>query len=438
MVSLLGAVLLGLALAVPVICVHLRHADEALRSETRSATAGRGTQFFRHAFVVVQVALAFVLLTGSGMLALSLRETLAVSPGFEATHVLMGQVSLVGGKYPGPESGLDFGNRLTAMLENQPGVSAAGFVNNVPLSGNTGKSAATVVGHVFQPREAPRGHYSYGAGGDYFKAMGFQLIAGRPLTSEDSRRSERVCVVDEDFARYYWPGKSALGHKLFMGSTAQADNEAFTIVGVVKSVKQAGLTDEAAQGAVYYPYIHRADSNIYVAVRSLSSPERLMRTLDRSVHEIDPELAVSDIRSMEQRIDESLTGKRSPALLVELFAAIALFLTAIGTYGVLSYTVAQRKREIGVRMALGAQPEQIRNSVGAVTLRLFAAGSLLGVVNSWAMVKGLSTMLFHVSPFSLPVLTAAAVVMAVIGLAACAIPAWRAARISPFEALSEL
>jgi len=438
MASLLGAVLLGLALAVPVIFVHLRHAGDALRSETRSATAGRGTQFFRHAFVVVQVALAFMLLAGSGMLALSLRETLAVSPGFEATHVLTGQVSLVGGKYPGPESGLDFGERLTTMLEHEPGIASVGFSTNVPLSGNSGKSAATVVGHVFQPREAPRGHYSYGTGGDYFKAMGFQLVAGRPLTSEDSRRPQRVCVVDDDFAHYYWPGESALGHKLFMGATAQADNEAFTIVGVVKSVKQAGLTDEAAQGAVYYPYIHRADSNIYISVRALSSPEQLARTLERSVHEIDPELAVSDIRSMEQRIDESLTGRRSPAVLVESFAGIALFLTAIGTYGVLSYAVAQRRREIGVRMALGAQPRQIRNSVGGVTLRLFAAGSLLGIVDAWAMAKSMSAMLFHVTPFSLTVMTAATLAMALIGLAACAIPAWRAARISPSEALSEL
>jgi ABC-type antimicrobial peptide transport system permease subunit len=141
---------------------------------------------------------------------------------------------------------------------------------------------------------------------------------------------------------------------------------------------------------------------------------------------------------MEQRVDESLTGKRSPALLAELFAAIALLLTAIGTYGVLSYAVAQRRREIGVRMALGARPEQIRNSVRAVTLRLFAAGSVLGIVGAWAMAKSLSTILFHVASFSLPVLAAAALVMAVIGFAACAIPAWRAARVSPAEALAEL
>lgn len=436
--ALAGTILLGLTLAVPVLIVHLRHTDDALRSETRSATASRSIQFFRHAFVVVQVALAFVLLTGSALLALSLKRALAVSPGFAGMHVLTGQVSLVGDKYPSARSGLDAGDRLAALLENQPGVAAAGFATNVPFSGNSGKSAATVVGHVLQPRESPRGHYSYGVGGEYFKAMGFQLLAGRFLGGNDSRQAERVCVVDEDFAHYYWPGQSALGHKLFMGGTAGAPNEAFTIAGVVKSVKQAGLTDEAAQGAVYYPYIYRPDNNIFIAVRALSKPAQLRRTLERSVHRLDPELAVSDMRSMEQRVDESLTGKRSPALLAELFAAIALLLTAIGTYGVLSYAVAQRRREIGVRMALGARPEQIRNSVRAVTLRLFAAGSVLGIVGAWAMAKSLSTILFHVASFSLPVLAAAALVMAVIGFAACAIPAWRAARVSPAEALAEL
>ena len=438
MASFLGAILLWLALAVPVIFAHLRHSADALRSETRSATASRGIQFLRHSSVVVQFALAFVLLTGSGLLALSLKQTLAVSPGFEVTHALTGQVSLIGYKYPDPQSGLAFGNRLTTMLEMQPGVAAAGFVTNVPLSGNSGKSAATVIGHVSQPSEAPRGHYSYGVGGDYFKAMGFQLVSGRFLTSDDSHRSERVCVVDEDFARYYWPSQRALGHKLFMGATAHPDKEAFAIVGVVKSAKQAGLTDEAAQGAVYYPYLDRADNNIFLAIRAFSKPEQLKRTLERSVHQIDPELAVSDIRSMEQRIDESLTGKRSPALLAELFAAIALLLTAIGTYGVLSYTVAQRRREIGVRMALGARPEQIRNSLRAIMLRLFAAGSALGALGAWAMANSLSAILFHVAPFRVPVLIASALLMALIGLVACAIPAWRAGRVSPAEALAQL
>jgi hypothetical protein len=135
-------------------------------------------------------------------------------------------------------------------ISRQPGASAAGVVNNVPLSGNSGKSAATVKGHVRRPGESARGNYSYGVDGDYFAAMGFSLLEGRFLTADDSRRSSRVCVVDEDFARYYWPHGSALGQHLFAGGEATTDAQAFTVVGVVGAVKQAGLTDQAAQGAV--------------------------------------------------------------------------------------------------------------------------------------------------------------------------------------------
>ncbi len=163
-------------------------------------------------------------------------------------------------------------------IARQPGVSAAGVVNNVPLSGNSGKSAATVKGHVRLPGESPRGHYSYGVDGDYFAAMGFSLREGRFLTADDSRRSARVCVVDEDFARYYWPHSSALGQQLFLGSEPASDAQAFTVVGVVGAVKQAGLTDQTAQGAVYYPY----PSAPTITSSSSSAPTLLRSRWDRN------------------------------------------------------------------------------------------------------------------------------------------------------------
>jgi hypothetical protein len=209
------------------------------------------------------------------------------------------------------------------------------------------------------------------------------LRAGRFLAAADSRRAERVCVVDEDFARYYWPHASALGRRLFEGSEEGTDVEAFTIVGVVGSVKQAGLTDEEAQGAVYYPYVFRTDNNIFVAARTALPPESLALTLQKVVREIDPELPINDLRSMETRIGNSLVARRSPALLAGLFSGIALLLTAIGSYGVLSYAVAQRRREIGMRMALGARPEQIRSQFFSLAFRLLAFGTILGVIGAW-------------------------------------------------------
>jgi len=435
--ALAGAVAMGIALAIPIVWFHLRGSGTALRSETRSATTGRAAQALRQGFVVAQIALAFVLLDGAGLLGLSLKRAMAVYPGFRSDHVLTGQISMVGKKYPDPLAGLAFSERLVGELERQPGGLAAGVSNNLPFSGYSGKSAATVKGYVLPPGEPPRGHYSYGVGGDYFRAMGFHLLSGRFLTGEDSRRPQRVCVVDSDFARHYWPHASPLGRQLFQGSEAGPDREAFTVVGVVDSIKQAGLTDEAAQGAIYYPYIYRADNNIFVVVRAAVPPESLRMTMQKVVREIDPGLAVNDIRSMDDRITDSLMARRSPALLAGLFSAIALLLTGIGTYGVLSYAVAQRNREIGVRMALGAQPGQIRSQFLTLGLRLIIAGLAVGSVGAWLMGRVIQAVLFHVPASSPLVLSCAGTLMALISLVACLVPARRAALVSPMQVLTE-
>ncbi len=435
--ALVAAFVMGIALAMPIAWLHLRSLGNALRSETRSPTSSRAAQTLRQSFVVAQVALAFVLLVGAGLLGISFKRVMAVSPGFQSDHVLTGQISLIGNKYPAASAGLAFTERLVDDLSHQPGVLSAGVVNNVPFSGNSGKSAATVKGHVVRPGESARGHYSYAVGGDYFRAMGYSLRAGRFLTAADSRSGDRVCVVDEDFARYYWPHTSPLGHRLFQGSQPGPDSEAFTVVGVVGSIKQAGLTDESAQGAVYYPYIYRPDSNIYVVTRASVRPESIRLTLERVVRQIDPELAVNDIRSMDDRITGSLVARRSPALLAELFSGIALLLTGIGTYGVLSYAVAQRSREIGVRMALGARPNQIRSEFLTLALRLFALGTVFGGIGASLTGKAMQTVLFHVPAFSMSALGSAVGIMAAVSLVACLLPAHRAARISPMQALAD-
>ena len=438
LVALAAAIVMGIALAAPIAWFNLRRdLGDALQSETRGGTTGRAAQTLRHSFIVAQIALSFVLLAGAGLLGLSLKRAMAVSPGFRSDHVLTGQISLVGKKYPAASAGLAFTERLVSELSHQPGILSAGVANNVPFSGNSGKSAATVKGYVIRPGESPRGHYSYGVAGDYFLAMGFSLRAGRFLTAADSRSRERVCVVDDDFARYYWPNTNPLGHLLFQGSEAGPASQAFTVVGVVGSTKQAGLTDDAAQGAVYYPYIYRPDSNIFVAVRASARSESLRLTLQKAVREVDPELAVNDIQLMDDRIADSLVTRRSPALLAGLFSGIALLLTAIGTYGVLSYAVAQRRREIGVRMALGARPEQIRSQFFAIALRLLAGGMMLGVIGAWLIGHAIQSVLFHVPAVDMATLAGAAGIMGAVSLVASLLPCHRAARISPMEALAD-
>jgi len=436
-VALIAAVLLGILLAAPIAWFNLRdQLINRLQAEGRSGTSGRSAQRLRHGFIVGQIALALALLTGAGLLGLSLERATTVSPGFQPEHVLTGRISFPYKSYPNPASRLQFIERLTKEVGRLPGVSASGVVNNVPLSGYSGKSAATVKGYVLRPGETLRGHYSYAVSGDYFSTLGIALRAGRFLTSADSRRGQRVCVVDEDFARYYWPNSSAIGQRLFEGSEARDDAEAFTIVGAVGAVKQAGLTDDNAQGAVYYPYIFRTGDDIFITARTSSSPESMTSMLQNTVRQIDPELPVSDIRSMETRIADSLMARRSPALLAGIFSAIALLLTAIGTYGVLSYAVTERRREIGVRMALGARPEQIRNQFFSLALRLLAAGTTLGLLGSLLAGQAMRAVLFHVPAVDPAILAGAAAIIGAVSLVACLVPSHRAARISPMEVLS--
>jgi predicted permease len=436
-VALIAAVLIGMLLAVPIAWFNLRdHLTNRLQAESRGGTSGRSAQRLRHGFIVGQIALALALLTGAGLLGLSLERAAAVSPGFQPEHVLTGRISLPFTTYPNGLSRVQFIERLTKEVGQLPGVLASGVVDNVPLSGNSGKSAATVKGHILRPGETLRGHYSYAVGGDYFSTLGITLRAGRFLTPADSHRTQRVCVVDEDFARYYWPNSGAVGQRLFEGGEARDDAEAFTIVGVVGAVKQAGLTDDSAQGAVYYPYMFRVGYYIFIAARTSLSPESTASMLQTTVRQIDAELPVSDIRSMETRISDSLMARRSPALLAGIFSAIALLLTAIGTYGVLSYAVTERRREIGVRMALGARPEQIRNQFFSLALRLFAAGTTLGMLGGLLAGRAMRAVLFHVPPVDPAILAGAAVIIGAVSLVACLVPSHRAARISPMEVLS--
>lgn len=435
--GVLGAVALGIALSLPIAWFVLRRQPgNAIQSETRGGTANHAAQRLRHGFVAAQIALAFILLSGAGLLGLSLEHAMAVQPGFRPDHVLTGQISLPSSAYPSWPTRLAFNQKLLEEITRQPGVSAAGMVNNLPLSGDNGKGAVTVIGHVLRPGESAKGYYEYGVDGNYFAAMGIPLREGRFLTADDSRRGDRVCVVDEDFAHYYWPHGGALGQHLFEGSATPNESEAFTVVGVIGNVKQAGLTDDIAQGAVYYPYALRTDARLFVVVRTILAPESLGIALQRVVRGIDPQLPVSDIQSMDTRVDDSLITQRSPALIAALFSLIAVLLTAVGAFGVLSYAVALRRSEIGVRMALGARPEQILRQFLSLGIRLIALGMVFGLAGAWLSGQAMRSLLFHVPPVDISVLAWAAAVLSLVSLAACLLPSHRAARLSPMEVLS--
>jgi predicted permease len=437
LVAIAAAILVGIAISVPIVWYNLHgHSASALQTQSRVSTASRGAQRMRHGFLVAQIALGFVLLSGAGLLGLSLKQVMEVAPGFRAENVLTGQITLPWKNYQDGSSRLAFIEGLVGALDRQPGVLASGIATNVPFSGNSGKSAATIKGQVPKPGES-HGIYSYGVGGDYFNAMGFSLREGRILNAADSRRPERVCVVDEDFARRYFPRGHTIGQRLFMGSQQGPDSEAFTIVGVVGAVKQAALTDDEAHGAVFYPFRYRVDGDIFVVTRTIVPPETLGTALQRVVRGLDAEVPVADLLTMEGRIADSLVSRRSPAVLASAFSGIAVLLIAIGTYGVLSYAVALRRREIALRLALGARPQQIRRQFVSLAGRLLAVGATLGIAGAWATGRAMQAVLFQVPAFHVATLVATTVLLSVVALAACVLPSNRASRISPMEALAE-
>jgi predicted permease len=392
----------------------------------------------RHGFVVAQIAMAVMLLATAGLLGVSLRQVEAIPAGFRPGQVLSAQVTLPWQAYGDSASRYRFVDHVISEMSGQPGVLATGVATNIPLSGNSNKSSATVPGYRRAPGEAPHGIYAYGVAGDYFQAMGLSLLEGRYLTSKDAHLGSRVCVVDADFARRYWPRGGAVGQRVFEGSEAGRDSDAYIVVGVVGPVKQSGLAENEALGAVYYPYSDRFDSAVYIVVGTTQQPESLAPTLQRVVRAYDPELPVNNVRSMDTRVADSLVTRRSPALLAGVFSGVALLLIGIGTFGVLSYAVSQRRREIGLRMALGARPAQVHRQFLTIAARLLAAGLLVGLPGAWIAGRAMQAILYHVPALHPFTFAATIAIVSLVTMAACVVPAYRASRTSPAEVLAEM
>ncbi len=428
----LGASVLGILIAGPIAWFNLRsHLANNLQSESRTGTINRTTQRLRHSFIVAQIAIAFALLSGAALLGLSLKHVMDVPAGFSAEHVLTGECTISWDAIPNRVPIID---RLLESINQQPGIVAAGTITSIPLTGDSGKTAIAPRGYVPPPGQSQHGHYSYGVHGDYFSALGIPLREGRFLSSADSHRPQRVCVVDEDFARRYWPGGGALGQSVAIADERDEAKQ-FTIVGVVGAVKQAALTEPLGQGAIYLPLQFRDNNSLFVVTRTTQRPETFAERLRKLVGTTNPELAIDHIRSMEARIADSLVARRSPALLAGIFAGVALLLATIGTYGVLSYAVVQRRREIGIRMALGAQRGDIGAQFLSLGLRLLALGIALGLIGAWLMGRAMQSVLFGVGALSPAAVTCTALIMVFVSSIACLIPARRATQVDPNVAL---
>ena len=435
----------GLLIAlVPVLGLRRLNLSQAFREEGRSGTATRGSRTLRRVLVATQVAFAFMLLIGAGLLLASFQRILAVEPGFDPDHVLTGSVTPPTARYKGDPELTSFANRLLERVRSLPGVEAAGITSHIPLGSDFNDSVILAEGYVMAPGESLISPLSTRVSPGYFEAMRVPLTRGRYFRDSDDARATRVVIVDERLATRFFGEKDPIGRRLWQPDSAEELTKGpgktahfYTIVGVVGSVRTRALTEKDVVGAYYFPIAQDGIRTMTLTARSSLDPDKLTRAIRAEVTAIDPELPFYGTRPMQTRVDESLINRRTPMLLGSAFAAIAVFLACVGIYGVLAYQVAQRRREIGIRLALGSAPGRIFNLVIKEGFLLLAAGLAVGFGGALAIRRAMETQLFGIGALDPLVLTMVTGALMLVALAACGVPARRASRIDPLIALTD-
>jgi predicted permease len=434
-------VFLGL---VPVLSIRRSNLSQAFREEGRSSTGGRRARIMRTAFVTAQVALALMLLVGAGLLLTSFRQLLAVDPGFKTDHVVTARVSLPA-QYTDRQAMSAFVDRTLDGLRALPGVQAASVSNSVPFGSNFNVSIIFAEGYVMQPGESIVAPLQVRASDGYFEALRMRLVRGRLFDRRDTGTSPLVTIVDERLARKFWPNADPLGKRMYTPDNPKdispGPNTRFiTVVGVVPEVRNTGIAPNDTiepVGACYFPASQQPGRNWYLTARTAQDPSSVVPAIRKAVSAIDPELPVFDVLTLQERLDRSLETRRTPMLLALAFAGVALFLAAVGVYGVLAYQVTQRTREIGIRMALGGEVTSIFKLVLRDGMTMVGIGVGIGLAGSVAMSRSLQSQLFGVGSLDPRVISAVAVLLALVALVACAVPAVRAARVNPVTALTD-
>jgi putative ABC transport system permease protein len=440
----LGLVLTVLIGLIPIVSLRHMNLSQAFREEGRSGTAGRGSRLVRRALVTAQVAFAFMLLIGAGLLLASFQRVLAVHPGFEPSHVLTGTVNPPSARYKGDDEVRAFWNRLMDRVRALPGVQAAGLTSTIPLSGDASDSVILAEGYAMKPGESLISPYQASVSPGYFEAMSIPLVRGRFFKASDDEKAPRVIIIDERLAKRFWLGQDPVGHRMWKPNSAKELNSGpgatsrwYTVVGVVGNIRLRGLTEKEPVGAYYMPFAQDVDRGMVMAARTAGDPAAIAGSIREQVTQIDPELPFFSVKPMQQRVEESLVNRRTPMLLATLFGGIALFLAAVGIYGVLAYQVAQRRKEIGIRLALGSDGRRIFSLIVSEGLVLLALGVAVGLAGAVAIRSAMATQLYGVQPLDPMVLALVTAVLGVVAFLACAVPARRASHIDPLIALTD-
>jgi putative ABC transport system permease protein len=446
--ALLLAIVTGLicGLAPAFAAMHTR-VNDTLKEGGRTGSAGAGHARLRSALVVAEIAVALVLLTASGLLLRSFEKMRNVDLGFQPDHTLVAAYSLPQKQYSTQVSVDQFNQELLRRLQGQPGVRSVGLTSFLPAGGNNNNSAILTDGH-----NPPAGTYDLATPvqvqGDYFTAMGIPLLRGRLLTEADHETSQLVAVVNRELAERSWPGQSPIGKRIRLG-TQSMNTPWMTVVGEVADVKES--SPDAATKQQFYATIDQTERSLgslatptdlngnggFIALRTAMPPEQMENALRSTVRSIDPQLALTQVQSMQQTLSESEAPRRFNTFVISAFAAAAVLLAVLGIYSVIAFTVALRVQEMAIRMALGSQRSGIIGLILASGAKLAAVGCVLGLAGALASSRLLQTLLFDVSPFDSVTLTSAVILILLLVLGASLVPARRAATIDPMRALRE-
>ena len=428
-VSIFSGVLFGL---MPALQGARSDVHDALQDGSRT-TAGSLRHRLRNGLVVAQVAMAIVLLVSAGLLMKSLTKLLQVDPGFRVSHLLTFSTSLPQQSYPDDAHQVAFERLLRARLEALPGVQSAATVNDLPLGNAGGTSRFVLAGHARIPAEEYEAN-SREISPNYFQTMGIPLRRGRVFNEHDDAKAPRVIIINQTLADMLFPGQDPIGKRIDF--TYTKDPNLQEIVGVVGD-ENLGQLDRKATPAIYGPYAQDPYSFLGVTIRTEGDPSAAAGSVRAAMHELDASLPVNSLVTMERIIADSpsVAVRRYPAYLIGAFASLAMVLAMLGIYGLLAYVVAQRTRELGIRLALGAQRRNLLGLVIASGLRLALLGAAIGTVCALAAGRMLATLLFEVRPTDVVILSSVATLLVVVALLASYIPARRAASIEPMQAL---
>jgi putative ABC transport system permease protein len=429
-IALLTSLLFGLTPALQASKINL---VQALKDGSRGSSGGQRSSRVRSALVIAEVALSLVLLIGAGLMIKSLAHLLKVDPGFKPDRALSMNIALLGSKYPSGNQQTTFFEEVTRRVEALPGVESAGLISSAPLSGGVYAGGFSIEGvapaSANEDLSADRRMISP----EYFKALGIPIIKGRSFTDRDSQASTGVAIVSENFSRRFLAGQDPIGKRIKLGGR-DSTRPWLSIVGIAGDVRDTALESDA-RPCVYLPYPQFPSLSMALVVRTGVDSKALMPAIRDEVWAIDKDQPVTDIKTMDQYVSDSVSPRRANALLLAVFATLALVLAAVGMYGMMSYAVTQRVHEIGIRMALGAQTSDVIKLIVGNGMALVLAGVVIGLAGAMALSRVLSSLLYGVSATDPITFALVSVLLISIAWLATFIPARRATKVDPMIAL---